>query len=242
MGWGKGCIRFFGQTGSKLWLSWQPKAPIDLQWGKWCLHLFSIIFYWIFTKLAGIQDRRKISDEFKFQLNWIIHFSVTRPWALEKLLIDYWEKDISMLAHSLLIRSLSNLQVTRTGIRSQTSLNSDLIRPVTLMLFALDCWKRSQMILYRAYGSLWNLQITWAGTRSHKCLKFGQSGLFTLELPALIAENTIFYLLGMLDRWGIFARGCSMAGVGIRHRKVFCFFFLNLFLPLFTCMQFIRSI
>ena len=29
--------------------------------------------------------------------------------------------------------------------------------------------------------------------------KFGQSGLFTLELPALIAEKIIFDLLGMLD-------------------------------------------
>ena len=31
------------------------------------------------------------------------------------------------------------------------------------------------------------------------CSKFGQSGLFTLELPALIAEKTIFDHLGMLD-------------------------------------------
>ena len=31
------------------------------------------------------------------------------------------------------------------------------------------------------------------------CSKFSQSGLFTLELPTLIAEKTIFDLLGMLD-------------------------------------------
>ena len=30
------------------------------------------------------------------------------------------------------------------------------------------------------------------------CSKFCQSGLFTLELPALIAEETIFDLVGML--------------------------------------------
>ena len=29
--------------------------------------------------------------------------------------------------------------------------------------------------------------------------KFGHSGLFSLALPALIAEKTIFDLLGMLD-------------------------------------------
>ena len=34
------------------------------------------------------------------------------------------------------------------------------------------------------------------------CSKFGKSGLFTLELPALIAEKTIFDLLGMLDSIG----------------------------------------
>ena len=33
----------------------------------------------------------------------------------------------------------------------------------------------------------------------HKYSKFGPSGLFTLELHALIAEKTIFDLLGMLD-------------------------------------------
>ena len=31
------------------------------------------------------------------------------------------------------------------------------------------------------------------------CLKFGHCGLFTLELPALFPENTIFDLLDMLD-------------------------------------------
>ena len=40
---------------------------------------------------------------------------------------------------------------------------------------------------------------TWAGIKSHMCSNFGQSGLFTLELPALIAKKTIFDLLSMLD-------------------------------------------
>ena len=41
-----------------------------------------------------------------------------------------------------------NLQVTRTGIRSQMSSNSGLIRAVTLELFALDCWKRPFYLLW----------------------------------------------------------------------------------------------
>ena len=37
--------KVLGQIGSKLWFQWQQKAPIDLKWGKWCLHLFSVVFY-----------------------------------------------------------------------------------------------------------------------------------------------------------------------------------------------------
>ena len=32
------------QIGSKLWCPWQQKAPIDLNWGKWCRYLFSVAF------------------------------------------------------------------------------------------------------------------------------------------------------------------------------------------------------
>ena len=38
-----------------------------------------------------------------------------------------------------------------------------------------------------------------AGIKSHMGSNFGQSGLFTSELPALIAEKTIFGILGILD-------------------------------------------
>ena len=55
------------------------KTPIAFYWGKWCLHLFLVIFDRILAKLASIQDGHKISDEFKFQPDWIIHFRVTRP-------------------------------------------------------------------------------------------------------------------------------------------------------------------
>ena len=55
------------------------------------------------------------------------------------------------------------------------------------------------IVLSFCIGSQWNLQINWASIKFHKCSKFGQSGLFTSKLPALIAEKTIFDLLGMLD-------------------------------------------
>ena len=74
------------------------ETPIDLLWEKWYLHLFSVILLDL-HQLAGIQDRCKISDEFKFQPNWIIHFSLMRPWALEKFLIDYNGKMMSPCYH-----------------------------------------------------------------------------------------------------------------------------------------------
>ena len=54
--------KVLGQIGSKLWFPWQQKAPIDLQWGKWCLHLFSVVFDPILFILAGKEDMHKISN------------------------------------------------------------------------------------------------------------------------------------------------------------------------------------
>ena len=58
--------KVLGQIGSKLWFPWQQKVPTDLQWGKRCRHLFSVVFYQIFFRLAGKEDRHKISDKFQF--------------------------------------------------------------------------------------------------------------------------------------------------------------------------------
>ena len=54
------------QIGSELWCPWQQKAPIDLQWGKGCVHLFSVAFDLILFILASNEDMHKISDEFEF--------------------------------------------------------------------------------------------------------------------------------------------------------------------------------
>ena len=176
----KSCTRSnFGQIEplpSELGALERLKNSLWLIMGKWCLQANTFIFDWIFVKLAGNQNRHKISDEFKLwpdrsyvpmsaknipyilTLSNILRLGVKSQIssnssqigsftsvlrALEKTFQRlYWENDVSMLARSLLIRSLLNLQVARTGKRSQTSLNSALIRPVTLELFALDCWNR----------------------------------------------------------------------------------------------------
>ena len=48
----------------------------------------SFIFDRIFIKLAGNQDRHKISDEFEFRPDWISHLGVTYPWGRFKFSID----------------------------------------------------------------------------------------------------------------------------------------------------------
>ena len=50
-GVGRRLHEVLGQIGSKLWFPWQQKAPIDLKLGKWCLHLFSVVFIWSFLYL-----------------------------------------------------------------------------------------------------------------------------------------------------------------------------------------------
>ena len=81
MGWGaggggrEGCIRFRGRLDYNCACHGNQKLPLTYNEENG----ISVIFYRIFTKLAGIQDRRPISDEFKFQPNWIIHFEMENP-------------------------------------------------------------------------------------------------------------------------------------------------------------------
>ena len=72
------------EIGSKLWRPWQQKSPVDLQWGKWCLHLFSVAFDWILFILAGNEDMHKILDKFEFQPDWTADYGVS---CLERLKI-----------------------------------------------------------------------------------------------------------------------------------------------------------
>ena len=115
------------------------------------------------------------------------------------------------MACSLLIRSLSNLQVTRTGIRSQTSSNSGLIRPITLELFALDCWKKaiddivqdSPFIFYRIFMTLAD------NLSRHKIshlFKIWPEWTIYFGVNCLDCWKNIFDPLGMLGpKWAIVA-------------------------------------
>ena len=78
-GVGERLLKVLGKIGSKLWFPWQQTAPIDLQWGKRCLHLFSFFFYLIFLKLAG--NRLWILDKFEFWPAGISPYGVRCSWA-----------------------------------------------------------------------------------------------------------------------------------------------------------------
>ena len=64
--------------------------------GKWCLQASSFIFYRIFVKLAGNQDRHKISDEFKFRPDQISHFGVICRWGQIRLSTDIWNLQVQL--------------------------------------------------------------------------------------------------------------------------------------------------
>ena len=105
--------------------------PIDFEWGKWCLHLFSVTVNSDFIKLTGNENRRKISDGFEFWSYLTSHFGVSCPSSVKK-------NDVSSFSQSPLIGSLSNLQGMRTGIKAGTSSNLGRIGLFTLELFALE--------------------------------------------------------------------------------------------------------
>ena len=73
-------------------------------------------------------------DEFQFQLDTTIDSRVIYPWASEKSMYNV----VNTLAPSFLIGFSLFLQVRRTTIISQTSLNFGQIRPRTAELPALD--------------------------------------------------------------------------------------------------------
>ena len=157
-GVGERLHKVLGQIGSILWFPWQQKAPIDLQWGKRCLHLLSVVFDPILFILAGNEDMHKISDKFEFWPDWTTDYGVSCPWASKKFPIDlYWENAVSMLARSFLIKSSSKLLVTRTGLKAWRSFISGRIRLLTLELLAREWRKFYTFELEYLWGQLANL-------------------------------------------------------------------------------------
>ena len=130
--------------------------------GKYCLYASSLIFDRIIIKVAGNQDRHKSSFEFDFGPNQSSHFLVTCPWVTKishiwtwislKPVCQSWSNFMCSIIGvgerlhkfwgKLFIVSSSNLQVTRTTIKAQTSSNSGHICPLPTELPALEHWKK----------------------------------------------------------------------------------------------------
>ena len=75
------------------------------------------------------------------RLNEVLGQIVSKPWFpwQQKSSIDNnGENDVSTFSLFFLIRSFSNLQVMRTGIKSQTSSNFSQIGPLSTELSALE--------------------------------------------------------------------------------------------------------
>ena len=69
--------------------------------GKWYLQASSYISYRIFVRLAGNQDRHKISDEFEFWPDRISHFGVTCPCGRINFSIDIWNHQVQLTFQTL---------------------------------------------------------------------------------------------------------------------------------------------
>ena len=84
---GERLLKVLGQIGAKLWFPRQQKAPLTYN-GENDVSTFSLLFCIRFFKVAGNEDRHKISDEFEFRPDQTTPYRVRCPWASEKFPVD----------------------------------------------------------------------------------------------------------------------------------------------------------
>ena len=142
------------------------------------------------------------------------------PVTLKLHALELWKKNcFSSFSQSPLIRYLSNLQVTRTGIKAQMSSNLGRIGLFTLELFALERWifSRIEKMMYpsilriraRSDQSFWsyvplsggkklcsfsfryssNLLATRTGIKSQWSLNFSWIGLLASQFSAIECQK-----------------------------------------------------
>ena len=166
-GMGERLHKVLGQIGSNLWFLWQQKAPIDLEWEKQCLHLFSVVFSGrirlLTLELLALERWKFYTFELEYlwgQSANLDQILCVASVAVGKGCILFWgrldqnsgvhgnrkppltyngENGVSTFSQLLLIRSFLYLQITRTCIKSRTSLNFGQIGPLTMeQLAALE--------------------------------------------------------------------------------------------------------
>ena len=88
IGSGERLHKVLGQIGSKLWFPWQQKAPIDLQLGKWCLHLFLVVFDLILLKKTTFYFGTLDSGERSLPFGLLVIQFLTHGWIRVRIKID----------------------------------------------------------------------------------------------------------------------------------------------------------
>ena len=115
---------------------------LALKW--WKFHTFQLEYLW--SQLANLDEI------FGFGADWIIRFwgrldhkvlgqigsKLWFPWQQKAPLTYNGENDVSTFSRLFFIWSFLYLQVTRTCIKSRTSLNFSQIGPLTMELAALE--------------------------------------------------------------------------------------------------------
>ena len=195
MGWGKGCIRFWGRLDQNSGFHGNRKPPLTYN-GENGVFTFSWLFLIrFFFMLADNEDMHKVSDKFEFWPDQSTDYGVSCPWGLNIFPIDlWWENGVSMLAHSFLIESSSKMLVTRTGIKAWTSSILGLWFPWSIYMFfkwdlTLAHW--TQVSDRCPLGYLFQCHVsTLFKFLLHSCLIF---------ISALIFEVSLIILLSFLQ-------------------------------------------
>ena len=82
LGWGKGCIRFWGRLDQNSGFHCNIKPLLTYNGENDVSTFVSVLFDPILFILAGNKDMHKISDEFEFQPDWTTDYGVRCPWDL----------------------------------------------------------------------------------------------------------------------------------------------------------------
>ena len=146
LGWGKGCIRFLGRSDQNCGYHGNRKLPLTYN-GKNAVSAFSQS-----PLIGSLSNLQVMRTGIKSQMS--LNFDQVRLFTTELFALEWshWLRMGKMMSPSFLkllwIPSSSNLQVTRTGIKSQWSSNLGPIWPVILELHALERWKKLCLQLF----------------------------------------------------------------------------------------------
>ena len=88
LGWGKGCIRFWGRLGQNSGFHGNRKPPLTYNWENDVSTFSRLFLIRSFFILVGNEDMHKILDEFEFRPDRTTDYGVSCPWASKKFPID----------------------------------------------------------------------------------------------------------------------------------------------------------